>query len=153
MLPGFIRVEESEIKKYTSSISLSRTGIVESQNESRVLRPSRSNGEYIRNKASFNNDVLRLVFDKTQSDEEVLLTVGKFSLTRGNLACLYPEKDLNEILVDTCLKCIKYKNMRLVKKGKAKFRVCCLGSRFCKFLSQKNANLPVRNKKNMLEYE
>ena len=153
MLPGFIRVQESDIQKYASSMSLSRTRITEIQNESRVLRPCRSNGEYVRNKASFNNDVLRLVFDKTQSNDEVLLTVGKYSLTRGNLSYLYPEKELSDLLVDSCLKCVKYKNFRLIKKGKAKMRVCCLSSKFCKFLAQKNLTLPPRNKKNMLEYE
>ena len=153
MLPGFIRVQESDIQKYSSSISLSRTRITEAQNESRVLRPSRNNGEYVRNKASFNNDVLRLVFDKSQSNDEVLLTFGKLSLTRGNLSCLYPEKEINDLLIDSCLKCIKYKNFRMIKKGKTKMRICCLSTKFCKFLAQKSFGLPPRNKRNMLEYE
>ena len=153
MLPGFIRMQESEIQKYSSSISLSRTRITEAQNESRVLRPTRANGECIRNKASFNNDVLRLVFDKTQSNDEVLLTFGKYSLTRGNLSCLYPEKELNDLLIDSCLKCVKYKNFRMVKKGKTKNRICCLSTKFCKFLAQRGLGLPPRNKRNLLEYE
>lgn len=154
MLPSFIRVKASDIHKYTNSLSLNKTRISDSIiNESRVLKPSKSNGETVRNKDSFYSDIIRTVFDKSQNENEILISVGKYSLTRKNLLCLLPEQEITDIVIDACLKCMKYKNLRLQKKMKTKSSICCLSSKFCKFLTQKNFLIPVRTKKNMLEYE
>lgn len=154
MLPSFIRVKNSEVHKYTNSMSLSKTRISDSLiNESRVLKPSKSNGEAFKSKENYYKDLVRTVFDVTLNEDEVLISVGKYSLTRKTLLSLYPEREILDPVIDACLKCMKYKNLRLQKKMKIKSSICCLSTKFCKFLTQKNSIIPVRTKKNMLEYE
>lgn len=156
MLPSFIRVDQADIMKYALSVTLSATRTADTTtNESKIV-PERNKtivNEYIRNQQSFNNDLLNLIFDSSQSGEEVLVSVGSFQLSRAELTCFQPGKALPDIVIDASLKCIKFKNTKRLKKRKVKESIYCLGTKYCKYLFQVGCPLPSRLKKNLLSYE
>lgn len=156
MLPSFIRVDQADIMKYALSVTLSATRTADTTTNDSKIVPDRNKtivNDYIRNQQSFNNDLLNLIFDSSQSGEEVLVSVGSFQLSRAELTCFQPGKALPDIVIDASLKCIKFKNTKRLKKRKVKESIYCLGTKYCKYLFQVGCPLPSRLKKNLLSYE
>jgi Ulp1 family protease len=154
VLPGFLRVNQDEIKKFTSLDNFCRLGTSDSTfNESRmysrvklsVLESSKLSGGY--------NDISQLIFDRNMPSEEILINVGKLSLKREDLHCMQKGLDLNEQVVDVILKLIKRKNKKLIKKGKVKKSIFCLSSNFSAQLFKEGAVVPQKYQKNLLEYD
>ena len=98
-------------------------------------------------------EIQSYIYEAEGKPEEVLANIGRYQMSRANLACFKAGKCLPEIVVDACLKCIKKKNSVLRKKGKVKESMYCLTTKFCKALFQSQSPLPNRLKKNLLGYE
>lgn len=153
MLPGFIRINNSEFIKYQSSLSALKMRTADTTvNDSNLIK-SRKQSPLI-GKTSKNNttEIMNLLFDTTKPNDQLLLSIGRIELSRTDLICLKSGKILPDNIVDACLKCVKKKNTILLKKGKIKESIYCLSTKFCKYLFQSQGPLPNRLKKNLLGY-
>ena len=153
-LPGFLRVNQAEIKKFTA-LDFLRLGTSDSTiNESHMSnRAKLSILEYSKTNLSCYNDISQLVFDRNLPNDEILISVGKMILRREDLLCMQKGTDVNERVVDIALKLIQRKNKNMIKKGKVKKKIFCLCSQLSSLLFKKHAQVPQFYQKNLLEYD
>lgn len=155
VLPGFLRVTLSELKRYSSLDQICKNAISDSTiNDSHISnRFKNSILEQSRNQICETNDISQIVFDRNLPDDETLINIGRLSLSREDLLCMQLEQDLNEAVVDVVLKLIKRKNKKLANKGKVKKKIYCLSTKFCKNLFQSSAQKLVKHNKKLLDFD
>jgi hypothetical protein len=98
------------------------------------------------------DEFIRGIFKKKLPKTQVLLKVGKFSLTRGDLQSFDPKMQLNRPVIDACLRCIKHKNSRMFNKNEVHDRVLIFDTHFSEqvFTSDRP---PLSVHRNPLKYE
>lgn len=155
VLPGFVRVNISDINKYLSIQNLSKTQTADTTVNDSNLARSRINspGDMRRRVSIEKNEVLSCVFNQDADQDEVIISVGRIQLTRNNLCTFRLGQLIVDNAIDACLKCLKKKNLKVRRKGKAKESIYCLSTKFCKYLFQNNCNSVGKVKKNLLGYE
>ena len=153
-LPGFLRVNEAEMKKFTA-LDFCRLGTSDSTfNESRMSNRARlSMLENSKANLSGYNDISQLVFDRNLPNDEVLITVGKLMLRREDMICMQKGTDMNERIVDVALKLIKRKNKNMFQKGKVKKKIFCVSCQYSSLIFKKQGQVPQLYKKNLLDYD
>lgn len=151
-LPSFLHESSQDLLLTKLPIGKANLGLSSLATDSSSIKVEEGKEEAKAIKSNPFDEFIKGIFSKKLSKKQVLLQVGKFQLTRGDLQSFDPKMTLNRGVIDACLRCIKHKNSSLFNKNEVHDRVLIFDTNFAQsvFTSEKT---PLSSHKNPLKYE
>lgn len=118
-LPSFLQLTQPAPKTHSKPTTESKPKVTQTSDlttDTSYMKNEESKQKHSKTEKNPEKFVQK-IFTKKLKREESLLQIGKIELTRGELQTLDPKHEICRSIIDTCLKCIRYKNRKLCKQS------------------------------------
>lgn len=155
-LPSFLTQSGNCKEEVLNKIPMGKTLPTQTSDlatDSSSVRTENAKENHCKKKLKDPEEFLKLIFKRKLSKEEILLKVGQYELTRGELQTLDPRSEISRSVIDACLRCIKHKNRKFFKNTEAHDRVFIVDTQMSqKIFTETKQKWPVFDR-NLLKYE